>query len=176
MPFKSNLIGKKFGRLFVESKAPSKYKTSYWNCRCDCGVTKTVQSSALIQGATKSCGCLQREMVTARKFKHGHNTRANGALSSRTYQSWLSMIQRCTNQNLKCYKYYGGRGITVCERWRQSFENFIEDMGERPPGLSLERINNDGHYEPSNCKWATRAEQHRNQRHGNRYTVKHHNS
>lgn len=96
-------------------------------------------------------------------FRHGHTT---GKFSP-TYQSWCSMIQRCTNPNRESWPYYGGRGITVCPRW-MSFDNFLEDMGERPPGLSLDRIDNDGNYEPGNCRWATPEEQHANRR---AYTV-----
>ena|SRR5688572_24668095 len=144
-----DLTGKTFGKLTVVSLFSTYPAITKYNCICECGKRKVVQGSALTSGHTKTCGCS--------KITHGMSY-------TPTYQIWQSMIQRCTNPNALNYKYYGGRGITVCERWMK-FENFLEDMGERPaPDLSLDRINNDGNYEPSNCEWTFLEIQNSNRR------------
>jgi len=127
--------------------------------RCQCGKIVIATNTGVKSGTTRSCGCLY--------IKHGHNlsTRKSG-----TYNSWANMIQRCTTPNKTGFKNYGGRGITVCERWR-TFANFLEDMGERPAGCTIERINNDGNYEPGNCKWETRKKQARNKRTNRLFTI-----
>lgn len=157
-----DLTGQRFGRLMVISKTTSnKYRQSMWLCRCDCGTEKTILGLSLKHGKTTSCGCRNREVASERFTTHGH-TRGGRTLE---YQSWLAMIRRCNNPNEAIYHYYGGRGIKVCERWVNSYENFLEDMGKRPSkNHSLERIDVDGDYEPSNCKWATRTEQALNKR------------
>lgn len=126
-----------------------------FECRCDCGNRVTTLGCSLKSGRTRSCGCLQKDMSR----KHGH-TCSNGVIKrSRTYLAWRSAIDRCHNKNHRWYPWYGGRGIFVCERWRK-FENFLEDMGEVPPKHSLDRHpNNDGNYEPGNCRWATQSQQ-----------------
>lgn len=125
-----------------------------------CSNTFTIWFNNVVTGNTKSCGCQQYKEPTF--FKHGHNRRAD--LRSRTYNSWAKMVQRCTNPNYDCYHNYGGRGIKVCESWLK-FENFLEDMGERPINTSLDRFPNmNGNYEKSNCRWATPKEQGRNTR------------
>ena len=144
-------MNRRFGKLLVRKYFRQKTK---WLCLCDCGVEIYVTSGNLREGKTKSCGCLQPH--------HGHAPR-NGKTSP-TYVSWYCMIQRCTNKNLVQFDDYGGRGIAVCARWKD-FRNFLADMGDRPAGKSLDRFpNNDGNYEPNNCRWATSSEQNKNRR------------
>jgi hypothetical protein len=153
---KIDITGQRFGRLVViEDAGRTKVGRVIWFCRCDCGGRTTVEGVLLRNGNTKSCGCGQSPFI------HGHSRRG---MWSPTYFSWQKMLQRCNNPNSDRYKYYGARGIIVCERWLHSFENFLADMGERPPKRSIDRINNNGNYEPGNCRWATQSEQVRNSR------------
>lgn len=150
-----DLVGQKFGRLTVQSYS-HKSKRAYWNCVCECGNLRKVDTTSLRGGNSKSCGCLLRDVTIERSTTHGR-------AKTPEYISWQAAITRCYNKLQKTYYRYGGRGITMCERWRNSFENFYADMGPKPtPKHSIERINNDGNYEPSNCKWATMKEQGRN--------------
>lgn len=150
----TDLTGKKFGRLVVIKQANrDKWGHLLWLCKCNCGKEKIIQSSHLITGHTKSCECIKKE---TKNLKHGHH-------KTKTYTSWQAMKQRCTNPRVMNYNNYGGRGIKVCERWRK-FENFLEDMGEVPRGLQIERKDNDGNYCQENCHWVTRKQQARNKR------------
>lgn len=155
-----DITGQTFGRWTVLSHVgrSSRSRQSLWRCRCDCGVERVVTGPSLRAGKSRSCGCLQRETTAKRQTKHGHDTRSN---QSPIYRIWNSMRQRCSNPNVDGYEYYGGRGVKVCERWN-SFENFLSDMGERPEGMSLDRIDPDGDYTPDNCRWVGFREQVRN--------------
>lgn len=159
---RNDISGKRFGRLVALSPLPksNKKRNIVWSCVCDCGESISVSSSQLVSGKTKSCGCLQKESIIKESTKHGHS---RSGCASPTYVSWSSMLTRCTNPKSSNFKHYGGRGILVCDRWK-SFENFLADMGERPDGMSIDRIDVDGNYEPSNCKWSNQSEQAKNQR------------
>src|SRR5882757_8272196 len=127
-----------------------------WECLCDCGDITKVRSARLLNGTTKSCGCYSREESSKRRYKHGQS----GNNQSTEYTSWCLMRERCYNKNNEKYYRYGARGITVCERWRYSFENFFMDMGEKPNrNLTVDRINNNLGYYKENCRWGTPRQQ-----------------
>ena len=159
-----DLSGSRFGRWTVirEASVDTGRKRS-WVCICDCGADGTVTTNDLKSGHSISCGCHRREALLAANSKHGHVSRRQG--KSRTYNAWQNMKKRCLSPDSEAYVNYGERGITICVRWLESFEAFLADMGECPPRLTIERINNDGNYEPGNCIWATRKVQNRNSRH-----------
>jgi hypothetical protein len=152
-----DLVGKRFGRLVVIDVADVDLpKRLAWNVVCDCGNKRVVNGRDLITRNTSSCGCLRVDTSRASMTTHGA---ASLRPYTAEYRAWMAMKTRCLNRNTKAFKDYGGRGITICPRWLDSFENFLADMGKRPDGLSLDRMNNDGNYEPGNCRWATRREQ-----------------
>ncbi len=152
-----DLNGRRFGYLTGLRRDPAPGYPR-WICRCDCGVVKSINSGALRQGRIRSCGCYN--------MKRRRDRRKHGALVDKKktpeYATWRGMITRCENPNDKRYASYGGRGITVCARWREDFASFLEDMGEKPKGLTIERLDVNGHYEPSNCIWASKKAQARN--------------
>ena len=147
-----DLTGKKFGRWSVIKKQERRglYGSVPWLCQCDCGVQRDIVASTLVDGRSRSCGCWKSEKA-----------RTHGKSRTAIYELWSGMLKRCSNTNSEQYANYGGRGIQVCERWKK-FENFYADMGECPAGHSLDRIDNNGNYEPRNCRWATQKQQVRN--------------
>lgn len=162
-----DIQGKRFTRLLVLSQAgKDKWGQATWLCQCDCGKKVVTTSSNLRTAHTLSCGCWRNEATGRANTKHGHTyRRVNGKISaSREYRSWQGMKKRCLDVTHVYYKNYGGRGITICDNWITSFENFLSDMGARPVNTTLDRINNNGNYEPANCRWATYLQQASNKR------------
>lgn len=167
--YRKNLEGMKFGRLTVVGyDSRSKNGSSRWMCNCDCGKAIITRSDSLRSGSTLSCGCISREKASerVRAFFTTHGLR-----HTPIYESWAAMKARCTNPRNPSYRNYGGRGIAVCSSWISSFEAFLSDMGPRTDGTSLDRIDVDGNYEPSNCRWASSKTQQRNRRNNRHISV-----
>ena len=154
-----NLEGTVFGRLTVIERAKNKGNKLMYIASCSCGKTTTVSAGNLINNHTRSCGCLRDDMRRSGKYYHPVE-----------YRAWQLMKDRCLNSRGSRFSSYGGRGITICDRWKNSFDNFYSDMGDRPDGASLDRIDVNGNYEPKNCRWADKYEQAGNKRNSNKCT------
>ena len=159
---KVNRIGRRYGRLVVVADAPNIGKVTRWLVRCDCGTEKLMRTNSLWE--IRSCGCLNDEKRAERAYKHGLSR-------TKIYAIWVQMLERCNNKNNMNYKNYGARGIKVCPRWHK-IENFFQDMGHKPRGQALDRIDNNGDYSPDNCRWATPIEQGSNKRRNKHLTFR----
>lgn len=164
---KIDRTGMRYGKLIVIGWSHSQYRSprhgsyQFWFCKCDCGKSTVVLGNNLVKKNTTSCGCNSSRLTV------GDRLTTHGMSKTQTYKSWSAMKDRCYQKSHKEYQRYGARGITVCKRWRDSFEYFFKDMGERPPGHSIDRININKGYSPSNCIWST-SEQQANNRRNNR--------
>lgn len=163
MPQRLDLIGQRFGRLHVIANDGTRRvganSRRFWLCVCDCGRRVKICSSYLRNGSIKSCGCLKAERARVLRLVHGDKRTKTGKIA-REWKAWDSMIYRCENPKSASFARYGGRGIKICAQWRNSYETFLRDVGRKPSSeYSLDRIDNDGNYEPSNVRWATAKEQ-----------------
>ena len=155
-------VGEKFGRLLVVGEGKRTSKERRMDCLCECGNSCSPQLNHLRSGRTTSCGCVRTERIVRERYQMKH-----GMDGSKAYRRWDAMKARCYNPRHQAFKWYGARGIGVCKRWRESFEAFYADVGEAPEGKSIDRVDNDWHYEPGNWRWATPVEQNRNRRNSN---------
>jgi hypothetical protein len=165
------MIGSRYGRLTIIQRAPSRppSRATRWLCRCDCGTEKVIEARNFRGGYTQSCGCLQKDVQAKRMTRHGDSPHRG---YSREYAAWMNMKARCYNPDTPGYHRYGGRGIAVCGEWRNDFAAFLRDVGRRPSSAhSLDRVNGDGNYEPSNCRWATPGQQLNNTSRNRRLTL-----
>ena len=152
-----DLSGMTFGKLHVlRQDSHSLRGNAKWVCRCECGTEKSIVGAYMRSGRVISCGCHRKQLLASSRTKHGMT-------NSPTWSVWREMRKRCSNPKADSYKHYGGRGITVCQRWAD-FSTFLADMGERPENGSIERVNVNGNYEPGNCVWIPAPEQHNNPR------------
>ena len=168
-----DMTNQRFGRLvaksFIHGRLASGESRVYWKCKCDCGNACTVAAGSLRSGNTKSCGCYCRDSAKRRMLTHGDNINRS---TTPEYNAWASAKARCENERHPKYPSYGARGIKMCDRWKENYVAFLEDMGRRPsPSLSIDRIDNDDDYEPGNCRWAMPIEQGNNRRNNRRIEV-----
>jgi hypothetical protein len=167
----TDLVGQRFGKLVVERRAKpntNARQRAHWRCRCDCGRTTVKLGKYLTNGDTRSCGCEQRAMRARGNVKHRGII---GGHKEREYGIWRSMKSRCYVTSSSNYRFYGGRGVRICDRWLKDYAAFRADMGPCPEGFTIDRIDPSGNYEPSNCRWASWADQHRNLRVHHRSTA-----